>query len=67
MCFAKTPKMDPIAATPTATNIGADEATTANKEKDRAKQRAAAGYQQNILSGATGTSDANVSKKSILG
>lgn len=67
MCFSKTPEVKQVAPTPTATSIGESESATESKTKDRAKQRAAAGYQQNILSGSTGTSDANVSKKTLLG
>jgi len=67
MCLSKTPKVEATAPTPTATSTGTDEDAIAAKQKDRSKQRAAAGYQQNISSGSSGLSDANVSKKTLLG
>lgn len=69
MCLSsqKVSSPDPIAPAPTAASVGTDESAADAKNKDRKKQRAAAGYQQNILSGSSGTSDANVSKKSLLG
>jgi len=66
MCFSK-PKVDPIAPSPTQTNIGAAEDMQQQNESNRKKQRSAAGYQQNILNGSTGLSDANVNKKVLLG
>lgn len=67
MCMPKAPKVAPAAPAPTADNIGANEDVATNKEDERKRQRAAAGFQQNILSGSIGNSDANVSKKTLLG
>ena len=68
MCLSSSqPKIVAASPTPTATSTGVNESATDAKNKDRQKQRAAAGYQQNILSGSSGTSDANVSKKALLG
>lgn len=63
MCFS-TPKVDntPASPAPTVANTGDSETTAATNEAQRKKLRAAAGYQQNIL---TGTSDTG--KKSLLG
>jgi hypothetical protein len=69
MCFS-TPKVAataPLPAAPTAVNTGDTEAMADAKDKDRKRQRAAAGYQQNILSGSQSMADSNVGKKQLLG
>ncbi len=66
MCFApKTASVTPTAPTPTAATTGDSETTAATTAADRKRLRSAAGYQQNILSGAD-TSTAT-DKKSLLG
>jgi hypothetical protein len=70
MCFSKPkePTVAPIAAAPTAVSTGESESMKETRNKDRQRQRAAAGYQQNILTGSTGVSDSgNVAKKTLLG
>ena len=63
MCLSSPKVSTPaVAPTPTPTSVGESESVAEAKTKYRAKQRAAAGYQQNILSGSAGTSDSNVSK-----
>lgn len=56
----------PTPPTPTVANTGASETTADDNDAQRKKLRAAAGYQQNILSGSADTSS-NSDKKSILG
>ena len=68
MCFSS-PKVSspaPTPPTPTVASTGDAETTAENNDKERKRLRAAAGYQQNILSGTTGTSS-NSDKKSLLG
>ena len=68
MCFGPdVPETKPLPAAPTAASNGESEAVKDAKDKDKKRQRAAAGYQQNILGGSTGLSDSNVSKKQLLG
>ena len=68
MCLSSPKVSTPaVAPTPTPTSVGESESVAEAKTKYRAKQRAAAGYQQNILSGSAGTSDSNVNKKTLLG
>ena len=69
MCLSSPKVSTPAVMTvaPTPTSVGESESVAEAKTKYRAKQRAAAGYQQNILSGSAGTSDSNVNKKTLLG
>lgn len=68
MCLSPDiPKPKPLPAAPTADNIGASDAVKDAKDKDRKRQRSAAGFQQNMLGGSTGLSDSNVGKKNLLG
>lgn len=69
MCFGghDIPEQKPLPAAPTAVSTGDSESVKEAKEKDRKRQRAAAGFQQNILGGSTGLSDSNVGKKQLLG
>lgn len=73
MCFdslfggkTSTPTVQQVAPAPTAVSTGEDQAVKDARENDRKRQRAAAGFQNNILTGST-SSTGSVTKNQLLG
>lgn len=68
MCFGSTPKVEPIAPSPRQVDNSEAASMKEARDKDRKRQAAVAGYQQNILTGGSGLSDTGVdTKKKLLG
>ena len=67
MCFSKPDPPKPLPPAPTPVNIGENEAAKESREQSRKRQRAASGYQQNILTGDSGSALGSVSSKQLLG
>lgn len=68
MCFASTPKAEPIAPAPRQVDNSEATAMKQATDKERKRQAAAAGFKANILTGGSGLSDAGTStKKKLLG
>lgn len=67
MCFGSTPKVKSTPPPPTAASTGEDTIIREARKKERERQRAMAGFQQNILGGSMAATDTTGTKKQLLG